>query len=255
MKILKLVFSLFLFCAFCSTAKAETKTIHVNVALCDNIHQGIYPVPTKLGNGDDPHNNLYWGAMYGIKTYFKNSKDWTFIREEKDVSSSILRRAIFKHKNSDTWMIADAYQGKRIKESIQTFLEYSAGQKPMEISVDEKTISIGGNADILAFVGHNGLMDFSITQIPQSKIDKKRETIILACYSKSYFHNIIPQTGATPLIWTNGKMAPEGYVLKAALNSWIEGKSTQEIKTQTGLAYAKYQKISQKAGISLFKNE
>lgn len=36
-------------CAFC-----EVRTIHVFVALCDNEHQGIVPVPEIFGNGDDP---------------------------------------------------------------------------------------------------------------------------------------------------------------------------------------------------------
>ena len=38
---------------------AETKIIHVFVALCDNDSQGIVPVPKKIGNGNDPDNNLY----------------------------------------------------------------------------------------------------------------------------------------------------------------------------------------------------
>src|SRR5688500_17366703 len=52
------------------------KVVHVFVALCDNEHQGIAPVPAKLGDGRDPANNLYWGAMYGVKTFFRRSPDW-----------------------------------------------------------------------------------------------------------------------------------------------------------------------------------
>ncbi|HST23582.1 MAG TPA: hypothetical protein VLR90_20895, partial [Blastocatellia bacterium] len=40
--------------------KNSRRVIHVLVALCDNEHQGIVPVPAKIGNGDDPQNNLYW---------------------------------------------------------------------------------------------------------------------------------------------------------------------------------------------------
>ncbi|MDR2238683.1 MAG: hypothetical protein LBE92_21425 [Chryseobacterium sp.] len=54
----------------------KTKTIHVLVALCDNKYQGIVPVPEKIGNGQDPDQNLYWGAAYGVRTYFKKSKEW-----------------------------------------------------------------------------------------------------------------------------------------------------------------------------------
>src|SRR5664279_5259712 len=56
------------------------KTIHVLVALCDNKYQGIVPVPLKIGNGQDPDNNLYWGCAFGIRSFFKNSKNWTLLK-------------------------------------------------------------------------------------------------------------------------------------------------------------------------------
>lgn len=34
--------------------KNTARVLHVLVALCDNEHQGIVPVPAKIGNGDDP---------------------------------------------------------------------------------------------------------------------------------------------------------------------------------------------------------
>ncbi|MFQ1017926.1 hypothetical protein [Gilliamella sp. BG7] len=53
---------------------ADPKVIHVLVALCDNKYQKIAPVPKAIGNGQDPKNNLYWGAAYGFKTYFSKQK-------------------------------------------------------------------------------------------------------------------------------------------------------------------------------------
>src|SRR5687768_2778496 len=44
----------------------SSRVVHVFVALCDNEYQGIVPVPARIGNGDDPDNNLYWGAAYGV---------------------------------------------------------------------------------------------------------------------------------------------------------------------------------------------
>jgi len=49
---------------------------HVVVALCDNEFQGIVPVPAHLGDGDSPRSNLYWGAMYGVRSYFRNQPGW-----------------------------------------------------------------------------------------------------------------------------------------------------------------------------------
>src|SRR5688572_17761463 len=53
--------------------------IHVFVALADNVNQGIVPVSATLGNGDNPATNLYWGAAFGIKTFFSRNKDWQLI--------------------------------------------------------------------------------------------------------------------------------------------------------------------------------
>src|SRR6188474_1339529 len=55
---------------------SQLKTIHVFVALCDNKYQGIVPVSAKIGNGQDAASNLYWGAAYGVKTFFSKSSEW-----------------------------------------------------------------------------------------------------------------------------------------------------------------------------------
>ena len=90
---------LFLFILLIGFSKKEKsiKTIHVFVALCDNVNQGIVPVPSKLGNGQDSKNNLYWGALYGVKTHFKNSKDWTLVKTIKSENPKILERMLLKH--------------------------------------------------------------------------------------------------------------------------------------------------------------
>ena len=43
------------------TQEPGLRTVQVFVALADNQSQGIIPVPAKLGNGEDPEHNLYWG--------------------------------------------------------------------------------------------------------------------------------------------------------------------------------------------------
>ena len=59
----------------CAVATPNTH-IYVIVSLVDNVSQGIVPVPAKIGNGDDPHSNLYWGALYGVKTFLSKADGW-----------------------------------------------------------------------------------------------------------------------------------------------------------------------------------
>src|SRR4051812_43732820 len=75
----------------------SAKVIHVLVALCDNVNQGIVPVPAFLGNGEDTLKNLYWGAGYGVKTYFGKSPYWQKLAEIRNPKENVLERIIFKH--------------------------------------------------------------------------------------------------------------------------------------------------------------
>ena len=59
-----------------TSAQTKPRVVHVFVALADNQHQRIVPVSAALGNGEDPARNLYWGAAFGVKTFFHNSPDW-----------------------------------------------------------------------------------------------------------------------------------------------------------------------------------
>jgi len=55
-------------------SRRELKVIHTYVALCDNASQGIAPVPAKIGDCNDPANNLYWGCSDGARSYLSKSK-------------------------------------------------------------------------------------------------------------------------------------------------------------------------------------
>ena len=140
-----LIFSFLIFCSFTlkiysKDINQEIKTIHIFVALCDNKYQGIVKVPEKIGNGQDPENNLYWGCAYGIKTYFKRSKEWKLIKSEK-LNFIVLERVVFKHiTEKDTYIIADAYDGRYIKECTKDFLSASSGMEKDTIELNEKLL-------------------------------------------------------------------------------------------------------------------
>ena len=228
----------------------SVQTAHIFVALCDNKYQGIVPVPEKIGNGQDPANNLYWGAMYGVKTYFKNSKDWKLVKAYK-LNDTVLERLIFKHKTKDFYLIADAYDGKEIQKTTEDFLYSSSGQQKDTLNIDNKTIGINGNANLVAYIGHDGLMDFQLKDDFKNEDQKKRDAIILACYSKHYFGPFLEDANINPLVWTSNLMAPEAYILHDALSGYLAKESNTEIQNRAATAYSKYQKCSLKAAKNL----
>ncbi|MBK8464838.1 MAG: hypothetical protein IPL32_03325 [Chloracidobacterium sp.] len=227
------------------------RVIHVVVALCDNENQGIVPVPAHLGNGEDPQGNLYWGAGYGVKTFFSKSKNWQKLGEFQNPKPNVLERVVFKHKVENVYLVADAYLGSKMRETINDFLSSASGIQLENVQLSDLRLQIMGSADLIAFVGHNGLMDFELNASPKKHDDEKREAIILACASRNYFSKHLKNTGAEPLLWTTNLMAPEAYILHDAIEGWIRNESPQEVRVRGAAAYAKYQKISQRSAQNL----
>ncbi|MGU3373389.1 hypothetical protein [Chryseobacterium sp. M5A1_1a] len=229
----------------------DTKTIHVLVALCDNKYQGIVPVPEKIGNGQDPDQNLYWGAGYGVRTYFKKSKDWKFLKSEK-TDSIRMERLVFQHvTKKNYYLVADAYDGQYIENCTKDFFYSSSGQMKDILRVNNTTIGIYGNSSLVSYIGHDGLMDFQLSESFKNTDGKIRDCIILACYSKKFFSPLLQETKTNPLVWTSHLMAPEAYILHDALTGYINNESGEQIRNRSALAYSKYQKCSLKAARNL----
>ena len=259
------VFIILLFSA-CSQAKVKTdatsknypinlpanagniKVIHVFVALCDNKYQGIVPVPAKIGNGQDPANNLYWGCGYGVKTFFSSQNSWQLLSGKKfDAGSLILERLLFKYRGKEIYLVADAYDGKEIKNCTINFLKSCSGNFNDSVLVNNKIIYCGGASETVAYVGHDGLMDFRLPDTYKAADNKKREAMIFACISKNYFAKHIKNTGAIPVVWTSGLCSPEAYSLSAALKSRIDNETIEHAALRAAEAYSRYQKCSLRA--------
>jgi hypothetical protein len=226
--------------------------IHVFVALADNVNQGIVPVSASLGNGDNPKTNLYWGAAFGVKTFFSKSRDWELVASVINPKPGILERCVFKHRTQNVFMIADAYQGKEIVKATEDFLSAASGAPGEKLNISDTELFTHGSADLVAYVGHDGLMDFKLTNSPQQRDKRERQAIILACASKQYFSDHLESTGANPLLWTTNLMAPEAYVLSAAIDGWIAKESGEQVRARAARAYHQYQHCGLRAAMGLF---
>lgn len=233
--------------------RKEPLVAHILVPLCDNDNQGIYPVNAKLGNGLNLNTNLYWGARYGMKSYFRLSKSWTLLSSEKNVSDDILERVTFKKNGANVYLVADAYRGDRMKACLKDYFNALAGKlKKSYQTKDSLQLGIHSNADLIVFNGHNGLMDEDI-DVVYSSDDVIRETAVIGCFSYSYFAEYLADTKTYPLVTTTHLMAPEAYVVEAIVNTWSQLKSGAEVKKAAGSAYNKYQKCGETGAQRLFK--
>jgi hypothetical protein len=233
----------------------RARTIHVFVALCDNEHQGIVRVPEKLGNGTDPANNLYWGALYGTRTFLQKSKDWTLATTQKNPGENVLERVIFKHKTVHACLIADAYRGDKIKNAVQDFLDAAAGHNPQTLSAEKESLGAYGAADLVVYVGHNGLMDFDVEQPASVRDTRPQGAMVLACKSKPYLQPRLARLKCRSVLLTTGFMAPEAYTLEAAVAGWLVAEPAGKLIDRAAQAYDKYQKCGLQAARRLFYSE
>ncbi len=233
-------------------AEEAPRVVHVLVALCDNDHQGIVKVGKAIGNGQDPGNNLYWGAKYGVKNHFRTSSDWKLVQTERAPREHVLERIVFRHAAKNVYLVAEAYDGRFISDTVWDFLCASAGWLESDVSVKDSdggpvTVHAGSAADLIVYVGHNGLMDVGFQEYPKRADDRRRDVMILACAAKSWFAEPLREAGAYPVVWTTNLMAPEAYTLKDALDGWIAGETNDAICDRAATAYHQYQKCGLKA--------
>jgi len=214
---------------------------HVVVCLADNKHQGIVPVKPSLGNGQDPRNNLYWGALYGVKTHLLKA-GWKPLADKTPLEKGMLDRIVLQQKigKADARIIAEAWDGREIKTATVRFLEMAAR----------------GDAHVVVYVGHDGLMDFELEEKPEAvKNAPPASTAIFACASREYFQETLKGIGAHALVLTTGLMCPEAYTLDAMLKAWFSGSDAPATREAVARAYQKYQKCSLDAARRLFTGE
>jgi hypothetical protein len=226
---------LILFALLITAATAAPRKVAVFIALCDNASQGIIPVPAKIGNGDDPASNLYWGCSDGLPSVLKASKAWKLVREEAPADPKILKRSIFTDNESSTQVSVEGWRGSEIRACLQAF----------------ESALVSGEHALCVFIGHNVLMDGEIPELGK-KASKPVDAMVLCCKSESYFKKRLEKLGSRPVLLTTQLMYPGGFLVKDTLPLWARGGSPEKLRAAAGASYAKNQKISTKAATGVF---
>jgi len=234
--------------------------VHVFVTLCDNLHQGIVPVRPELGDGQNPPTNLYWGALYGVETFLRRSPHWELRSvARRSGAPEVLERVFFESTGTapKVFIVADAYDGSKMRQALRDFFSAASGDMHDDVhfGAGESAVLLraGGRADLVCFVGHNGLMDMCLDEYPKrGGMTGPASAVVLACKSRRYFEGPLRLAGCAPLLTTTGLMAPEAYTLDAAIRSWAAGDPPETLRLKAGKAYAQYQRTSERAGVRLF---
>src|ERR1041384_7650717 len=111
---------------------------------------------------------------------------------------------------------------------------------------------MGGGANLLAYIGHNGLMDFRLDSVPSRRDARTRDAVVLCCKSEAYFSKPLLDAGARPLMMTTQLMYPGAFILREFIESWAVGESPDRSLDRAARAYARNQQISGGAARRIF---
>jgi hypothetical protein len=133
----------------------------------------------------------------------------------------------------------DAYRGDQMQLCLEDYFKSLAGEKLDTITTELQTFPAYGNADLLIFNGHNGLMDESASYFKNAD-SRPKDAVAIACISKDYFKPYWELAGAYPLVMTSGLMYPGAFCTEFIVNEWALLNDAEACRKAAGSAYYKY---------------
>ena len=198
-----------------------------------------------------------------MRTFLLKS-GWEPVEAKGALPEGMLDRVVLHRKvarpgkiQADAWIVAEAWDGKRIRSAIDRFLRMAGGRETETLELADKTrLPAGGSAPLIAYVGHDGLMEFPVPEQPKpAEGAPPRSALFLACCSRDFFRGPLAASGAHALLLTTRLMATEAYTLDAALDAAFSGGSPEAVKEAAAAAYDRFQKCGLKAAQGMFVSD
>jgi len=234
-------------------AAGKPLVVEVHVPLCDNSVTRCGN--SKLGDGDNPATNLYWSTTPGFGHWFtrrgsgwKQTKRTTTDTGDKDVLELI------EYSRTVTTPAAWQKHGAPKKFAIQLVLRAWRGSE-IDRALDAYAAAVSGKSDaqIVAFVGHNRLMDLDTYKWPEPPKDTKG-TIAIACHTAAYMKRDVSAATRVPLLMTSDFLFSNAAPLEAAVLAFAKGGGYATIRKDAATAYAGIQKRDPKRMMGAFTN-
>lgn len=219
--------------------QGEGRQVAVFVALCDNEHQGIAPVPPAIGRGDDVRGNLYWGCGDALPKVLSRSAEWqkpSVVTDYDDKPAAVLQAVVSTRKDNSATLTVFAYRGDSIVPCMRDF----------------EAALVSGKYELVGYLGHNGLMDAELPE-PAPGAERGADAMALCCMSREYFEPRLHALRCRPMLLTQQLMYPAGAVMLAAIDTWLRRPGDVDaIRKAAGQAYAANQRIGLRAAIGVF---
>jgi hypothetical protein len=237
-------------------AAGRPLVVQVHVPLCDN---DIIPCGNaRLGDGDNPDTNLYWATSPGFGRWFTRKKsgwkqvldgDGATVGDADVLDVRVFRRTVKASRawrkagapaRFDVYVVAQAWRGAAIDAALAAYAAdlYGGAERAIELA-DGTTIAAGGAARIVAYVGHNRLMDVDAYAWPAEAPDAPAKgAVAIACHTASYMGEDVPAATRVPLLMTRDFLFANAAPLERAVVAFAEGGGYADVRTAAAEGYA-----------------
>ena len=226
----------------------------------------------KLGDGDNPDTNLYWSTTPGFGEWFsRRNSGWKRVLKQ-DASETgdadilavlVYRRTITAPaawvkrgapKQFEIDLVIHGWRGKAIDRALAAYADDVSGKGSRELELADKSkLAAGGAAQLVAFVGHNRLMDLDAFTWPEpGKVTKG--AIAIACDTAPYMKEQVSAATRVPLLMTSDLLFANAAPLEAAVLAFATGGGYADIRKDAATAYAKIQEVDVKRVWGTFTN-
>jgi len=227
----------------------------VHVPLCDNTI--IACGNAKLGDGDNPDTNLYWSTTPGFGAWFaRRGGGWKRVLHRRDATADVVAIDVYRRtmRTPAAWREAGApatfeldlvihgWRGKAIDAALASYAADVSGGPARELVLDDRsTLRAGGAAQLVAWVGHNRLMDLEAFAWPRAG-KRATGTIAIACDTAPYMEREVSGATRVPLLMTRDLLFANAAPLEATVIAFAEGAGYARMRRAAAVAYAAVQK-------------
>jgi hypothetical protein len=224
--------------------------VEVHVPLCDN--RVLRCGNGRLGDGDEPGRNLYWGTSGGFKGWFgRKGSGWRElgrlgpdgeILETRIWATKVTARGALRARGVrgqvEVIVIARAWRGTSIEQAMKAYAADLFGDEARHVQVGDRAIAGGGAAHLVAFVGHNGWMDVASFDWPAGEATAVKGTVAIACLTEDYLAGPVPSPRRVPLLMTRSLLFAGAHGFEGAVSAFARGEDLRQIHLGAARAYA-----------------
>src|SRR5262245_56551698 len=247
-------------------AAGKPVVVQVHVALCDN--SIIRCGGSGLGDGNSLRRNLYWATTEGLAGWMdRRDSGWSpelrttgnAVGEPDVLEVRAWRRELAVPR---AWarpgmparfvvhLVGYAWRGAAIDRALSAYLSDLFRNRARAIALPpsasgQHVLDAGGAARIVAWVGHNRLMDVSADWAQLARTQEpafRKGTIAIACYSARYLRPALPAPTRVPLLMTASFVMASSAAMEGGVMAFLAGGDFTAIRVGGVAGYASGQR-------------